>query len=351
MLLHVNPSKSFSVARQYPRSVLQVLNSGNSYNNHNWSNHIIRPQRHPTLSSWTSRKGVANTGNADEFSNSNTPHRLEDLYLEITKLNGGIPMNINSPKQISQAIFGTPTLSTSKLVLQQVVVTGTCDNNGLIVVDQERRRLAALILEYRTLVSKQSKAPPQQPPSPRRRRRQGPLQPRQQQASFSTLADPIGENDDALDETTDHILLDATLSHNISSTFSTKQRESPSSNTYETLVDNLFSSKSKIDPYWKDVLLQVSKPSARALLSQLNPTCPMGYDPTAHPHHVLWRDDSTGGEATSTTAGKKGTFLAYCRDQKIKYGDCITLTRCGDFYETFGIDAIMLVEVSFGFLE
>ena len=45
------------------------------------------------------------------------------------------------------------------------------------------------------------------------------------------------------------------------------------------------------------------------------------------------------------TAGKKVSLLAYVRENKQRYPDCIILTRVGDFYETYGTDAVLLVEV------
>ena len=115
------------------------------------------------------------------------------------------------------------------------------------------------------------------------------------------------------------------------------------------MVQSLFQGQSKIHPYWKEPLLQLSRPAARALVEQLDPyQCPMGYDPCATPRNAM-RSTGTettidGGLASAKTAGKKGSFLAYGREQKEKYPDTVLLTRCGDFYEAFGIDAIMLVE-------
>ena len=124
-------------------------------------------------------------------------------------------------------------------------------------------------------------------------------------------------------------------------------------NTYPKLVERLFQpAHCQIHPYWKDALLQIHRPTAQLLVAQLDGTqCPLGYDPLAVPVDPLLRrvttttdTATTATSAATTQAGKKGSFLAFCREQKEKYPDCIILTRCGDFYETFGIDAILLVE-------
>ena len=44
------------------------------------------------------------------------------------------------------------------------------------------------------------------------------------------------------------------------------------------------------------------------------------------------------------TAGKRGSLLSYVREQKEKYRNCVILTRVREFYESFGIDVILLVE-------
>lgn len=133
--------------------------------------------------------------------------------------------------------------------------------------------------------------------------------------------------------------------------------------SYDVLVHSKFSnSRNRVDFYWKDWLLQLTRQSSKIMVSQLDfEQCPMGYDPLAQSSHTYGSmfsplangdDENNDGSSVSflseksrsTVAGKKGSFLAYCRDQKEKYPDCIILTRCGDFYETFGIDAVLLVE-------
>jgi DNA mismatch repair ATPase MutS len=71
--------------------------------------------------------------------------------------------------------------------------------------------------------------------------------------------------------------------------------------------------------------LSLNKPNAKALVQQLVPLNPLGYVPNS-------------GQF------REGTLLNYVIQEKKKHLDKILLVRCGDFYETYGIDAIMLVE-------
>jgi hypothetical protein len=74
------------------------------------------------------------------------------------------------------------------------------------------------------------------------------------------------------------------------------------------------------------------------MVAQLNSRlCPIGYDPDATPLDSLMMQ-------RPSKIVKKGSLLSYVRDQKTKYRDSIILTRVGEFYETYGVDAIMLVE-------
>ena len=114
-----------------------------------------------------------------------------------------------------------------------------------------------------------------------------------------------------------------------------KQRQRPT--THEEIIDGLFAKKScKLDSYWEEPLLELTRPVARDLAKQLDTTiCPMGYDP-----------DTTkkGGGPTARGNRVATPFLGFCREQKITFPEYVILVRCGDFYETFGVDAMLLVE-------
>jgi len=82
---------------------------------------------------------------------------------------------------------------------------------------------------------------------------------------------------------------------------------------------------SKIHPYWLRQLTKLEHFTARSLISQLVPDNEFGYD-------------------NQQQAIKPTTFLAYALEQKKEHVEKIVLVRCGDFYETYGIDSLMLVE-------
>lgn len=141
------------------------------------------------------------------------------------------------------------------------------------------------------------------------------------------------ESSDGTEETSDDVAIDDTTAPPVLDTTS----------PYGPLVDGLFGSKSLMEKYWREPLLHITKTSARAMISQLNAmNCPMGYDPLAVPFDPL-RGTQVENSYTPT-AGKKGSLLHYVREQKKQYPDCVILMRVGEFYESFGLDAIMLVE-------
>ena len=111
---------------------------------------------------------------------------------------------------------------------------------------------------------------------------------------------------------------------------------------YREFVQSLFAPPQQINEYWKDILLnRIDKPSAKQLVYQLDSSqCPMGYNPQATPLDST----ITVGSTTPSQQGKKGSLLAFVRDQKALRDSCVALTRVGDFYEAYGIDAILLVE-------
>ena len=69
----------------------------------------------------------------------------------------------------------------------------------------------------------------------------------------------------------------------------------------------------------------------------------MGYDPNAFPYSSLSQNSA---RIKNTNVGKKGSLLGFVREQKARYPEKIILTKVGEFYEAFGLDAILLVEVS-----
>ena len=100
--------------------------------------------------------------------------------------------------------------------------------------------------------------------------------------------------------------------------------QSNGASTFSTTkhIDSLFDPtheeiKSQVDPFWLESLPSISKHSARAILPQLHPHCPIGYDPSATPKDS-YTGLNIGSSIVSSIAGKKGSLLSYVRDQKMK---------------------------------
>ena len=131
-------------------------------------------------------------------------------------------------------------------------------------------------------------------------------QQQQQSTAFSTLA--TNKNDDyAIHE--EQVVANSMVD-NDSMIILKKETSKSVVASYGQSVEHLFFKKSKIDCFWKEPLLLVTKPSARNMVLQLNPAvCPMGYDPTAAPNGSL-------KTTTEPTAGKRGSLLAYIREKQ-----------------------------------
>ena len=95
----------------------------------------------------------------------------------------------------------------------------------------------------------------------------------------------------------------------------------------EEQVEALFSFDSKLDKYWKDPLMNVSKQLSQQWLRQLDTQqCPMGFDSSS--------EHNLGSVA----------LLDMCREQKRKLLEKILVVRNGENYEAFGVDAILVLE-------
>jgi hypothetical protein len=106
--------------------------------------------------------------------------------------------------------------------------------------------------------------------------------------------------------------------------FKLRSAVSPSYNG-EDIVAHLRSAiNSKVSHYWLEQLSGVEKPIAKSLISQLTSLNVAGYLP-------------------STGPVREGTLVDFYIQEKVKHPDKIILMRCGDFYESYGIDAVMLV--------
>jgi DNA mismatch repair ATPase MutS len=267
---------------------------------------------------------------------------------QIQQLNHGQPINVNSNKEVSQAIFGSRQ-STSKAVLQQVA-EGTYHTPTKNPQGQE---LAARILQLRNLkvdASETTTATLSSSSSFVTTTSTSTTINSRQANSFSTLCEKPGDESGSNHSENTNTPVDMPK---LTVTVGVEEVA-----TYESHVESFWASpspscmKSQVDAYWSEPLLQLTRPTARALVAQLDPfLCPMGYDPEAGPRTLtgLFEDEPASENSEKQTAkpktkGQKGTFLGFVREKKEKYPDCILLVRCGDFYETFGVDSIMLVE-------
>lgn len=91
--------------------------------------------------------------------------------------------------------------------------------------------------------------------------------------------------------------------------------------------DHLVSSsayKCQISPYWIDQLKVMERPAAKNLIAKLLPTNPLGYE-------------------LATGAPKKGTLLESMIQWKRQHEEQLILARVGEFYESCGVDALMMI--------
>jgi DNA mismatch repair ATPase MutS len=258
---------------------------------------------------------------------------------EIQQLNQGRPINVNSNQQVSQAIFGSRQ-SASKAILKQVV-EGTCE---IPAKDPKAQALAVRILQLRNVMAmtKAGKTTTARlsPSLPLTNGSTTATTISRQAYAFSTLSEqPDGGTGSSPSD-------NASASVGIPKSTVTVGSEEVSA--YEMYVESFWaSSSSQVDVCWSEPLKQLTRPTARKLVAQMDPfICPMGYDSDAVPLLANFEDGLASATRENTKAAKaqKGTMLGFVRERKRKYPDCVLLVRCGEFYEAFGLDAIMLVE-------
>jgi hypothetical protein len=282
---------------------------------------------------------ATNTNHDDfeTFHRTNTPNytnnskelmdQMQILQEKARKLTNISDLNINSHKQISRALFGNDgSQGTSRQDLMNIVKESNLNRNDFKLAFQ--RELATTVLEYRKLKVLHNN---------NMKGDDGDDNDNRSSSSNSTTTSSFSNIPSSQlnmrNYSTERLLSierKSTASRETQVTTTTQTKGGPIHN-YRNQVHNLFTPNIEqapccLDPYWKEPLESIRKPSARALVSQLDPSCPMGYNPQ------------------SATAAKKGSLLAYVREEKQKYPDCIIVTRVGEFYETYGVDAIMLVE-------
>jgi DNA mismatch repair ATPase MutS len=253
---------------------------------------------------------------------------------EIQQLNQGQPINVNSNQQVSQAIFGSQQ-SASKAILEQVA-EGTYETAAR---NPQAQELAVRILQLRNVMAmtKASKTMTARLSSslPLTNGSTTATTISRQAYAFSTLSE---KSDGGTGSTPSEVGI-------LKSTATVGSEEV---SAYEMYVESFWASpSSQVDIFWSEPLKQLTRPTARKLVAQMDPfICPMGYDSDAVPLLANFEDGlaSVTRENAKVTKAGKGTMLGFVREKKRKYPDCVLLVRCGEFYEAFGLDAIMLVE-------
>lgn len=76
--------------------------------------------------------------------------------------------------------------------------------------------------------------------------------------------------------------------------------------------------------YWQEKLAELSKPAAVQLVPELSPVNVLGY--------------------VNKNSTRKASLVDFAVGEKEKHPDKLLLIRVGDFYEAFGLDALMLVQ-------
>ena len=96
-------------------------------------------------------------------------------------------------------------------------------------------------------------------------------------------------------------------------------------------VDHLKVTHTKVNPYWITKLEKLEKLDRNLsviqnLIRQLTPENELGFV-----------------QASGKTIANQGTLVEFATNEKAFHKDRVILLRSGEFYETFGIDSIMMI--------
>ena len=325
---------------------------------------LMRSQHHVVQRSiFTSKISLPNTryftalksltaSNIDGKDGDNSDHSQHDLLesklRQLATLNGGKAINPRSPQQVSQLLYNgntnkqlnlslngnnannkcTTTLGpTDKATLQRIISASDISNEESAPTEKQIQA-AKLVLACREIYSNNNNI--------NSNGKSGGVTSESFRSKVISL-----DNAASTDETNETNLSESTSSPYINlSTYEQMVMDLFPNNIDNNFVDDNMS----IDPYWKGPLLSLTRSTSRSIVRQLHVHCPMGYDPSAKALSSL--TSSADSTTTTTTPVKRTTspLLSYIRHQKVKRPDCIMLVRVGDFYETYGVDAILLVE-------
>ena len=219
---------------------------------------------------------------------------LDRIKQRVNQLVEEQPLNLESPRLVSRAIFGGE---------EQQCVNRYALEKAIPGLGDKERQIAELVLQYRQLKGKVQKQKEKQNDSI---------------ASVGTRAFS-SQNSDAPSEMRAIDEVDLPVVSDQSSFFS---------KPYAEQVERIFQPGSQIDEYWKEVALKLQKPAAQVLVGKLVATCPLGYD------------------YSNGTSDKKPAppLVSLFQEKRKEHPDRIVLMRVGEFYETYGLDSILLVE-------
>ncbi|KAL7495396.1 hypothetical protein ACHAWT_003896 [Skeletonema menzelii] len=322
--------------------------------------HPARRQRpHPSIQSVLSKSHSSTRLSSSNYNNINNPDPSKELEIhlrQLTLLNDGKAINPRSPRQVSTLLYNNRGKGpTDKSTLMKIIMN---DNDELLLEEENERqkKVAKLVLKCRELLTLTDVGQEATTPSSfdsgsflsrvnDGKKKNGKI------ANFSTVAtsSPSDENEQ------DNMSLNE-LPVQSSSSYSISPYDQMVMDLFPNIHENNQSAENSnniedasLDPYWIEPLLSLTKSSSRSLVRQLqHQYCPMGYDPSASPFSAQLSNttSTTTDEQHSNNARKRTTsLLSFIRHQKqTHFNEAIMLVRVGDFYETYGIDAIMLVE-------
>jgi len=314
--------------------------------------------------------------------NPNNPEEELQIHLrQLTLLNDGKAINPRSPRQVASLLYNHQDHEkgpTDKSALMKIIMNDETKN-------ERQRKVAKLVLKCRELLTLTDIKQGESISSLKNgggssflSRVNGGMKRDVPIANYSSVAAETvsiaNENDDnnIIVKDNDQVEEQEMMSLNELPPVQTTSSSSYALSPYDQMVMNLFPKlkndntqqsedvnnnnnidDASLDPYWIEPLLSLTKSSSRSLVRQLqHQYCPMGYDPSASPFSSLLSSSNSTSSSSSTTTtdndtNKKRTtsLLSFIRHQKqTHFNDAILLIRVGDFYETYGIDAIMLVE-------
>ena len=335
-----------------------------------------RPQ-HSSIQSTVSRSLSLSSRllSASNYNNNNSNNPNEELQIhlrQLTVLNNGKSINPRSPRQVSSLLYKDLEKGpTDKSTLMKIIMN---DNDDLLEEESERqKKIATLVLKCRELLTRTDNGQVSMSSSANNggsflARVNGGVKRNMKIATYSSISFDGNDNinggssssnssskeDKEQDVSLKELPVQSTSPYAMSPYDQMVMDLFPNINDNTQSADNINNNNgdgdASLDPYWVEPLLSLTKSSSRSLVRQLqHQYCPMGYDPSASPFSTLLStsNNTTSTDENSINNSKKRTtsLLSFIRHQKqTHFNDAIMLVRVGDFYETYGIDAIMLVE-------